>query len=564
MLAYLHIRNIALIEELEIDFVRGLNILTGETGAGKSILLGSIQYVLGAKVKRDFIRDGANEASVECIFDLSDNQLDAEELNAIFDEYGLVKDEAGIMISRKTSGNGRSVFRINGDLVRQDVVTRLAQVLIDVHSQKEHQSLLSKRRQQDMLDRYIGDALEEPMNRYMSLLKEYQSLKKSIHEDHFDDEKRRREIAFLEFEIHEIVEANLKLGEDQEVEARFEVLSNQSNVADTLHRILNDLFGEPDISYLLSKAAHDFDKILRYEEQLVKTKDALVQVEDIIHDARRDIIHRLDRMEDVSEELFYLQERLDTMNKLKMKYGSSIEEIMNYLNRKEEEHRYLVNYEEELQKIKARFIQLEKELVKVAKHISELRKEGAKDLSEKITLALCDLNLKNAKLFIEIHQRNEFLSRGMDSVEFLITTNKGEVPKDLSEVASGGEISRVMLAMKSILARVDGVDTLIFDEIDTGISGQTAQMVAQKMRALSNERQLICITHLPQIAAMADAHYQIRKEVVGEKTLSFVEALTEEESIAELARIMSGAITSDTVMANARELKTYANQLKKK
>lgn len=562
MLAYLHIRNIALIEELEIDFIRGLNILTGETGAGKSILLGSIQYVLGAKMKKDFIREGAKEASVECIFDLSDNQLDVEELDAIFDEYGLIKDEAGIMISRKTSDNGRSVFRVNGDLVRQDVVNRLAEVLIDMHSQKEHQSLLSKRRQQDMLDRFIGTEIEGPILEYVRLLKEYQTLKKSVLEEHLDDEKRRREIAFLEFEINEILEAELKPGEDQEVEERYESLSNQSHVAEVLNRILNELFGEPDLSHLLSKASHDLDKILRYNSSLSKTKDAIMQTEDILHDIRRDMTHHLDRMEDVSEDLFYLQERIDIINRLKSKYGSSLDEIMNYLRQKQEEHHYLNHYEEELQRTKARIEQLEHELTKIGKIIHELRKKGAHELSARITEALYDLNLKNAILMINVLPKKEFLSKGMDAVEFLITTNLGEAPKDLTEVASGGEISRVMLAMKSVLARVDGVDTLIFDEIDTGISGQTAQMVAQKMRALSNERQLICITHLPQIAAMADAHYRIRKEVVENKTLSFVEALSEEESVAELARIMSGAITSDTVMANARELKAYANQLK--
>jgi len=557
MLSYLHVKNIALIEDLEISFEDGLNILTGETGAGKSIILGSINHVLGAKVKKDFIRRGAEEALVECVFDLGKNAFDASSIEAILEEFGITQNES-LFVSRKTSVSGRSVFRVNGEIVRQDVVASLAALLIDIHSQHEHQSLLSGKRQLELLDRFSGDETSELLGQFELAFREYNQLRRSINEDLLDDEKRKREIAFIEFEMNEIIKAELKMGEDIDLQERFDTLSHQQIILDKLSKVNEELYGEVDVAYLVSSALGELSKCLQHDHSLSNMVDNLSAMEDLMTSLKRDMNRYLDKVDDYGEELYACEQRLDEINQLKLKYGDSIEDILSYLETKTKEHENLVHFEERLMETKENIHVRETLLKDIGKKLRKLRVHFANILSEHITTALVDLNLENAKLSVIVEPMTAMTVKGFDKVIFMITTNKGEPLKPLSEVASGGELSRVMLAIKSVLATVDGVDTLVFDEIDTGISGVTAQKVAEKMRSLALERQLICITHLPQIAAMANHHYLIRKDVIDEITLTDMIKLSEEESIDELARMLSGAVKSDKVMANAKEMKELA------
>jgi DNA repair protein RecN (Recombination protein N) len=557
MLSYLHVKNIALIENLEISFDEGLNILTGETGAGKSIILGSINHVLGAKFKKDFIRRGAEEAFVECVFDLGKNAFDTSSIKEILAEYGIPIDES-LFISRKTSVNGRSVFRVNGEIVRQDVVTSLASYLIDIHSQHEHQSLISGKRQLELLDRFSGSCMSELLVEFESAFREYNILRKSINEDLLDDEKRKREIAFLEFEMKEIELAQLVADEDNQLQERYDTLSHQQVIIDRFSKVNQELYGEVDVAYLVSSSLGEMQKCLKYDSSLSNIVENLTSMEDLMLSVKRDMTKYLDQVQDFEEELYACEKRLDTINQLKLKYGDSIAEILDYAQEKAKEHEDLVHFEERLRETKENIHTQEVLLKELGQKMRKHRVSNASILSESITHSLVDLNLQNAQLQVLVEPMTAMTVKGFDKVVFMITTNKGEPLKPLSEVASGGELSRVMLAIKSVLASVDGVDTLIFDEIDTGISGQTAQKVAEKMRQLSKERQLVCITHLPQIAAMANHHYLITKETKEETTLTDMVKLSEEESIDELARMLSGAVKSDIVIANAREMKQLA------
>ncbi len=563
MLAYLHVKNIALIKELEIDFDKGLNILTGETGAGKSIVLGSINYVLGAKLKKDFIRSGAKEAIVECVFDISKNHYDEQNIKGLFIKYGISEDENGIIVSRKTTLNGRSVFRINGEVVRLEVITALASLLIDIHSQHEHQSLLSSSRQLDLLDRFAGESMNDLLRKYYSKYKEYNILTSSINLDLMDDEKRRREIAFLKFEMNEIKEASLEINEDIILQTKFDKLSHSKTILQELSNLNNTLYNGADLSHIVSSSLGELKKLNQFDIDLNTIVESLLQLEDLLGTLNRDVVSYIENIEDFEEEVYFVEKRLDLINQLKLKYGDTIDEIYNYLEEKETEHEQLVDFEKTLIETKENIKQIKNELLNISNDIYQLRIEKANKLKNLIEESLSDLNLENSKFNIKITKENEFLSKGMNKVNFMISTNKGEELKPLKEVASGGELSRIMLAIKSILASVDGVDTLVFDEIDTGISGQTAQKVAVKMAELSTERQLICITHLPQITAMANQHYLIQKDIIKNKTITSMRLLKEQESIEEVARMLSGAVTSKAILDSAKEMKQFAKTISK-
>lgn len=560
MLAYLHVKNIALIEELEIDFDKGLNILTGETGAGKSILLGAVNYVLGAKVKKDFIRQGAKEAFVECVFDISNDAQDRDAIVGLLEGYGIEEDE-NLIISRKTARNGRSVFRINGEVVSQIFIQSVASLLIDIHSQHEHQSLISSSRQLDLLDRFAGQQLSGLMKDYRVEYRTYTELMDSINEELLDDDKRRREIAFLEFEIEEINNGNLEIGEDEKLQHTYDRLSHNRVIMEKLSGINNDLYERMDMGGRISSGLGELQKVADYDEALHPIVESLMQMEDLAGTLNRDMTRYLESMDDYEEELYNAEQRLDAINQLKLKYGDTIEEIFKYLDEKTNEHQLLVNFEENLFRTREELARSREKLRHLSEEMSKVRKQMAQELSEAIVIALSDMNLINSEFEVGFMALKDFTSKGTDRISFMITTNKGEKKKPLKDVASGGELSRIMLAVKSILAGVDGVDTLIFDEIDTGISGKTAQKVAEKMAALAKERQLICITHLPQIASMAAQHFLIHKEVVDETTVTMVDSLDEEASVEEVARMLSGAVTSDLVLANAREMKEYAKKI---
>lgn len=555
MLSYLHIKNIAIIKELEMDFHSGLNILTGETGAGKSILLGSIQFVLGKKMSKDFIRNGEKEALVECIFHVEEPNDEKKNIHNLLEKQGICIDEQGIILSRKTTSNGRSVFRINNEIVRVDIVKKLASNIIDIHSQHEHQSLLHQPRHIHLLDRFADQETKNQLEEYKKEYKEFQQLKLSLQSDMVDDEKRKREIAFLEFEISEIENADVKISEDKKVQEEYDELKHLRKVFEVLHQTKERIDGETDIGSYISSALYELHKVENSDENIRQFVHQLESVEDILSDVNRGIARYIDDCEFDEERFRSCEERINIINNMKMKYGDTVEVIHEALKEKKEIHTSLLHFEENQRQFKEKYTKLESQLQSLATKISKARKKTAKYLSEELTNSLQELELKDAGIYIQVEKEETLQMTGNDKVQFLIKTNHGEEYKPLDKIASGGELSRVMLALKSVLAEHDGVDTLIFDEIDTGISGKTANKVGMKMSELGRKRQLICITHLPQIAAMADAHYRIQKEKVDQKTETTIVALEEQDSINEIARMIGGDHITDAVLHSVAEMK---------
>ncbi|PKM50030.1 MAG: DNA repair protein RecN [Firmicutes bacterium HGW-Firmicutes-7] len=561
MLTYLHVKNIALINELEVDFYEGFNILTGETGAGKSIIIGSINAVLGNKVSKDFIRKDEEYALIELIFHVTSQDVfrQLRELEIYCDSE--------LLISRKISQNGRSVFKVNGQVVNAEVVRNMTSLLIDLHSQHEHQSLLEKKNHIRLLDRYLGEQVEDIQGEIKSKYKKYQQLKTEVKEFTLDNETIKREMSFLEYEITEIENAQLKPGEDDLLEQEYKKLSNVQKIQSTLYTVRELVLGHDHVNgaaFLISKAIEQMSKINGLDSSLSKLFEQLEQLEFILVDFDHDTYDYIDNLILDDESLDYIRKRIDLINGLKMKHSNHIEEILSILDIKRDKLEKLLHHEESLLKIQQQMLTIENEINDLCKILSTLRQKGSKMLSKQVTDALKDLNLKNTEFYIQCLQREGFGVDGWDDVEFMIITNIGEDMKPLTQIASGGELSRVMLAIKSVLADCDEISTLIFDEIDNGISGRTAQMVGEKMVKLSRSRQLICITHLPQIAAMADNHYLIEKRSIKDKNITTMIKLKEVEIPIELSRLIGGAKITESIQNSAIEMKKLANEVKGK
>lgn len=560
MLTYLHVKNIALIDELEVEFDEGLNIMSGETGAGKSIIIGSINAVLGNKISKDFIRKDEESALIELIFQVESNEV-IDQLKNLDIE---VEDE--VFVSRKISQNGRSIFKINGQVVGATDVKEITSMLIDLHSQHEHQSLLHKKNHLKLLDRYLGEEVIGLQVQLKSKYKSHLALKSELKGYLWDDEARKREIAFLEFEINEIESAALIPNEDEHLEQVYKKQSNMQVIQSALSTV-QDLVNGQDYPqgamFQISKAIEVMNKIRSIDEHTMRLSEQLEQIDFLIADFGRDLPKYAADLYVDEEILNETRKRIDLINGLKMKHGNQIEDILDVLTAKRLKLDQMAHYEENFQKVQKEIQVLEKEMTQICNKLTEIRKNGAKILAAKILIALKDLNLQNTEFDVQITPKGTWGTDGSDDIEFLISTNKGEELKPLIQIASGGELSRVMLSIKSVLADCDEIGTLIFDEIDNGISGRTAQMVAEKMAKLSNKRQLICITHLPQIAAIADHHYLIEKNSTQDRSITTMFELKESEIPNELARLIGGAKITDAVKTSAIEMKELANELKK-
>ncbi len=439
-------------------------------------------------------------------------------------------------------------------------------LLIDLHSQHEHQSLLEKKNHIRLLDRYVYKFLESPLKTLKDHLKKYNALKSESKDYQMDSSIRKREMDFLQFEVDELLEADLKAGEDVQLEALYKKQSHtqliQKNLSEIHDMLSGDGYTDGAIS-LVGKAMDKLQPIRSYDPLLNDYTGQLVQIEELIHDLNRSLLNYVDDLAVDEQLLDECRERLDFINRLKMKHGNTIDDILAVLSEKQSKLDHLVHFEERLLSIQTEMTSLEARILQVCAAISEIRREGKDDLTDKIMSALSDLNLKNTRFEIRITQKEIFSSEGIDDVEFMIATNTGEGLKPLVQIASGGELSRVMLAIKSVLADCDDIGTLIFDEIDTGISGRTAQMVAEKMVNLSRSRQILCITHLPQIAAMADHHFVIEKISDGSRTTTGMKRLkTDGDVTEELARLLGGAKITETVRTSAFEMKKLANDMK--
>lgn len=558
MLSNLYVKNLALIEECDINFTDGLNILSGETGAGKSILIGSINLALGAKADKDMIRQGAEYGLVELVFENID-----EKVYEALKRMDLSIEEDVVIIQRKITPT-KSVMKINGETVTARQVKELAEALIDIHGQHEHQSLLKISKHMEILDAYAGEELLNELNALRNTYNEYVGLLEELKENSLDEATRKREIDLLQYEIEEISIADLKAGEDEELEQSYQKMKNSLQIKEALHKSLQCADYENGAGSLVSFALRELKMVLSYDKDLEELNALLLDADSILSDFGRLANRMADSMDFSEEDFASVEERLNLVNHLKDKYGNTIDDILLYMEEQNRRLEQLLNYESYLEGKRRK---LELSYARVLEHcdkITEYRTRSKKKLEEILTKALLELNFLDVKFEIALHKKDEPTRNGLEEVEFLISTNPGEALKPMQQVASGGELSRIMLAIKTVLAKKDSIDTLIFDEIDAGISGKTAWCVSEKLGELGKAHQILCITHLPQIAAMADSHYLISKEVVNGNTITNVENIRDEAQILELARMVGAEKVDTSAIEHARHMRGQALSYKQK
>ncbi|WP_455719879.1 DNA repair protein RecN [Agathobacter sp.] len=557
MLQNLHVKNLALIDECEVEFSDGLNILSGETGAGKSIIIGSINLALGEKVPKEMLRDSDQPAFVELIFSV-DNEQTAKALKALDVEL----EDNTVILSRKITAS-RAIGRVNGEAVSVSRMKEIASYLIDIHGQHEHQSLLSKKKHLDILDEYAKKQLGNKKSELSAVYKEYRALKEEFEKSNIDNEQRSRELSFLEYEVKEIEDANLTPGEDEELETQFKRFSNGKKIMEGVNAAYSATGGEMDsASELIGRAVRELGQVSGYDTEVENLENQLAEIDSLLSDFNHEISGYISGAEFDEESFYETQKRLDEINHLKSKYGNFIDEILVSLEEKQKRIAVLNDYDAYLKDLEQQLSKMEFKLSAISEEVSKIRQKSAAKLVKEIIAALNDLNFLDVKFDMRFDRLPDYTANGIDSPEFLISTNPGEPLKPLGKVASGGELSRIMLGIKTIMAENDHIESLIFDEIDSGISGRTAQMVSEKMNELGRNHQIICITHLPQIAAMADAHFLIEKSVENKSTVSKIYRLSDKQSVAELARMLGGAKITDTVMESAREMKVLAAEKK--
>lgn len=558
MLSNLHVKNLALIEECDINFTDGLNILSGETGAGKSILIGSINLALGAKADRDMIRHGAEYGLVELVFE----NLDEHVFEAL-KEMDLPVEEDVVIIQRKITPT-KSILKINGETVTARQVKTLAETLIDIHGQHEHQSLLKTSKHMEILDAYAGEELLQELNALRNTYNEYMCLLDELETKSLDETARKREMDLLQYEIEEISVADLKIGEDEELEQTFQKMKYALQIKEALHKSVQCVDYENGAGNLVSFALRELKPVISFDKELEELNSILLDVDSMLSDFSR-TANRMAEGMDFSEEAFALvEERLNLLNHLKDKYGNTIEDILLYFDKQNERLEELLHYEDFLLGKRRALDACYTRVLEHCGKVTEYRMAAKLKLESILTKALLELNFLDVKFEIALHHKEEPSKTGIEDVEFLISTNPGEALKPMQQVASGGELSRIMLAIKTVLAKKDSIDTLIFDEIDAGISGKTAWCVSEKLGELGKAHQILCITHLPQIAAMADSHYLISKEVVSGNTITNVESIKEEAQILELARMLGADEVDSSATEHARHMRGQALSYKAK
>ncbi len=557
MLWRLHVKNFALIEEADIEFGAGLNILTGETGAGKSILIDAVTAALGGKVSATMIRTGASFAYIELVFLIEDEKKKQKLL-----ELGIeLEEEHTLIISRKIM-KGRSLCKLNDETVTVARLKEVTSLLIDIHGQHEHQSLIYKSKHLQILDEYARIDLEQDKEKMSACYKEYKECKKKLESFTLKEDERMREVDFCKYEINEIESAALKEGEEEELEAKYRRASHAKSILEALS--MSEHYLGYDSEYgageNIGQALKVLTDVLRYDENLQNLVNQLSDVESILSDINHDLTSRIEDVEYEEAGFNELATRLDLIHSIYAKYGRNYEEVMNSLAQKRERLSELENYENSYKETKQKLESLKDEALGICEKISATRQKIAKKLAKEIENHLKELNFLQVQFDILVTRTKEFNENGYDEIEFVISTNPGEPMRAVASVASGGELSRIMLAIKTVLADSDEIPTLIFDEIDTGISGRTAQQVSEKLSYIGKNHQVLCITHLPQIAAMAKEHFLIEKNIVDGTTKTKITSLSEQDSIKELARLLGGVKITDAVLENAVEMKRLAMQ----
>ena len=538
MITNLHIKNIGIIDDIEIDFNKGLNVLTGETGAGKSLIIGSLNIISGGRFSKDMIRKGETNSFVEvCLYEpKNENSIDGT-----------------IIISREINVNGKNVCKINGRMVTVTELKEFMRKIIEIHGQNDSQNLLDNKEHIKYLDSFIGNELEK--EEYRKNYERYIEIKKELKENYGDEKERQRKLDLLKYQFEEIEEANLIEGEEEELSNKQKIIVNSEKIAKTLQEV-DISIGENAID-IISNSIRNLEKIECFDEKYQETANCLKSAYYELQEVSRDISSFKDEVDFNEEEQREIEERLDLIFSLKRKYGNSIKEILQYKEEVKNEIYRIDNLEEYTSSLKSEQKELTKKLNELGEKIHKIREEKGEELSNKINQNLKDLEMKNAKVNIHVdYFENEYFENGKDRVIFYITTNVGEDEKELSKIASGGEMSRIMLAIKAVLANSDDISVLIFDEIDTGISGKAANSVAEKLNTIAKKHQVLCISHLPNIAAVADYHYFISKNIAHNRTSTSIKQLNEKEIIKEIARISSGEVNDITIK--------YAEKLRKK
>lgn len=537
MITTLHIKNIGIIDDIVIDLNKGLNALTGETGAGKTLIVDSLGIIAGGRFSKDMIRRGQSMSFVELALYLPENP------NAI---------DGNVVVSREINTSGKNLCKINGRLVTVNELKNFMKNIIDIHGQYDNQTLMDTEFHTRYLDKFVGEKMSSIHDRYIELYNEYVELNKKIKNNYGDEIKKQRKLDLLEYQYKEIKSANLKQGEDEQLEEKRKIIMSSEKVAESLNNVSNNLEGT--IIDVINDSIRALEKIEdvnnKYSEKLVELKNIYYEVQEVA----RDIFSMKEDVYFDEEERNEIEERLDEIYSLKRKYGNTIEEIVEYKEKLEAEIDRIENLDEENRKTKEKIEKITLEMKKLCEEITELRKSHSIVLNEKINQELAQLEMKNARFNAKVIEDKEFSDKGNSHVEFVITTNLGEEEKKLSKIASGGEMSRIMLAIKTVLSDIDEVPVLIFDEIDTGISGKAANSVGNKLKKIAEKHQVIIVTHLATIAAQGDYNYYIYKEIQDNKTNTKVKLMSEDETIREIARIASGEIT-DISLSHAKELR---------
>lgn len=567
MITNLRIKNVALIKNLELDLKEGLNILSGETGAGKSIIIDSLNFVLGERADKSLIRYGEDSAEVEAVFYVGENIV----LQQIFDDLGIEFEDGTVILRRVMSVSGRNDVRVNGRFVTAQTLRQISAYLCDIHGQHEHQSLLKTSTHLDVVDNFGEHELRVEKEEFLSIYKKYSEIRKKC-ESLGDDAQIAREIDMLDFAIKEIDRAELYEGIDEEITATRTKLQNTERLAGAVRGAYYLLSGDSGSSADdgVYRAYNLLNSVIKYDDSLVDLADRLESVKIEIGDITDTLNSIADGYVYSSDYAMQIETKYDLIKSLKRKYGSDISDILSYRDQAQERKYMLENSTAEREKLFAQKENTERDLYKSAVKLSNVRREISKELQARISVELSELGMKNTTFevfFDELPQEDCFLqkltAKGVDDVEFLISPNKGEPPKSLAKIISGGEMSRFMLALKVIISRIDGIGTLVFDEIDTGISGVIAYEVAKKLYKISKNAQVIAVTHLPQLAGIADHNYLIKKEVVGDTTLTFVNDIDGEDKLKEVSRLAGGVDLSDVGMLHAKDLVEQLNQYKK-
>lgn len=536
MITTLHIKNIGIIEELTINLNRGLNVLTGETGAGKTLIIDSLLILSGGRFSKDMIRKGETNSFIEACIYMPSNE------NSI---------DGNIIVSREINLSGRNLCKINGRMVTVNELKTFMSNIIEIHGQNDNQTLLDNKYHLHYLDGYIGNELKE-IEQYQEKYVKYLGVEKKLKENYGDEKERERKLDLLHYQYDEIKQAKLKIGEEEELETRRKLILNSEKISQNLNEA-DTALSEVAID-ALSTAIRALEKIEDIDKQYEETSSNLKNIYYELQEISRDISNNSEEICFDEAERNNIEERLDMIHSLKRKYGNTIEEIIEYKNKIKSEIEHIENLEEYTNKLKVEKQELQKDMDILAEKMNKTRKEKAIELSNKINIELDELEMKNAKVNIRVEKTQEYFKNGKNIVTFYIKTNIGEDEKQLSQIASGGEISRIMLGIKKVLADTDEIPILIFDEIDTGISGKAANSVAQKLHHIAKKHQVLCISHLPNIAAIADENYFISKNIVNERTNTNIKQLNEQETLQEIARISSGEI-NEISLNYAKELR---------